>query len=341
VEPLLENREIRGVIIESKSGRQAILSERVIDASGDADVAIRSGVAHTKGRERDGMMRPMSVLFRIGGLDVKRVVEYAKGHPEQFTADPNMQVTDMEHGVVRLSGFFDIVAQAREKGELDRDCHYLRLEGIQTTRGIAFVNSTRVYAVDGTNVFDLTHAEIEARKQISQLMLFINRYIPGGESAYIIDTSANIGVRETNRIRGEYLMTEDDIANRKNYDDAIATLHRRHKPGQPMHSPDAGEGSAKDRPSRNMQLPLYPFQVPYRVLLPKDVENLIVAGRCISVTHETDAFTRGMFCCMAFGQAAGSAAALSIKNKSPLREINPKELQASLRKQGVEIEEVQ
>jgi glycine/D-amino acid oxidase-like deaminating enzyme len=340
VEPILENGSIRGLVIESKSGRQAILAKRVIDASGDADIAIRAGVEHVKGRELDGKMRPMTVLFRIGGLDVTEVVDYARSHPEQFTADPNMQVTDLEAGVVRLSGFFDLVTEARERGELDRDCHYLRLEGVQIDRGIAFVNSTRVYGVDGTDVFDITRAEIEARKQVKQLIRFINDHVPGGRGAYIIDTSTNIGVRETNRIRGAYVLTEKDIANKTNYEDAIVTLRRRHVPGQPMHSPDAGEGSSSDGPSRSIILPLTAFQVPYRVLLPKNVDNLLVAGRCISVTHEADAFTRGMFCCMAFGQGAGTAAALSVKSDVSLNEINSAELQRALKDQGVLIDRV-
>ncbi len=341
VEPILEGNAATGVIVESKSGRQAIHAKRFIDATGDADLAARAGVAFTKGRERDGKMRPMTVLFRIGGVDIGKIVEYIKENPDQFTVNPDVQVIDLEKKVMRISGFFDLVTRARERGELDKDCHYIRLEGIQTDRGIAFVNSSRVYGVDGTDVFDLTKAEVESRKQIKQLMAFLNKYVRGCESAYLIDTSTSIGVRETRRIKGQYILTEDDIARYTNFDDSIATLWRRHKPGLPMHSPDAGEGSATDARARDLIVPPHPFQVPYRCLLPRDIGNMLVAGRSISVTHETDAFTRGMFCCMAFGEAAGAAAAISIQDKTALENVDAHKLREVLRQKGVNLDPIQ
>jgi len=340
VKSIIENGLVKGVVTESKSGRQAVVGNVVVDATGDADLTFRAGLECVKGREKDGKMRPMTVVFRIGGVDVEKVVEYAKKHPEQFTPDPNTQILELKKKVVRIHGFFDLVAKARERGELDKDCHYLRLEGVQANRGIAFVNTTRVYGVDGTDVFDITRAEMKAREQIKQLMSFIKKYIPGCKSSYLIDTSTSIGVRETRRIKGEYILTENDIATHKNHEDAIVTLWRRHKPGTPLHSPDANEGSPKDARTRRIILPLYPFQIPFRCLLPTNVRNLIVAGRCISATHEADAFTRGMFCCMATGQAAGTAAALSAKNKVALKNISIKKLQQALVKQRVNIEKI-
>src|SRR3990172_6508142 len=202
--PLMDGDRIVVVVTESKSGRQAILAKAVVDATGDGDVAYRAGVPTVKGRESDGKMRPVTTLFRLGGVDVRAIVEYSKAHRDQFTADPNFHIMDVDKGLVRISGFFDIVAGAREKGEVDKDCHYIRMEGIQVDRGIVTLNSTRVYGVDGTDAWDLTRAEIEARHQMRLLYRFIKTRLPGCENAYIIDTSPIIGVRETDRIPGQH-----------------------------------------------------------------------------------------------------------------------------------------
>ncbi len=109
VAPILEDRVVRGAIVENKSGRQALLAKTTIDCTGDADLAFQAGVPTVKGRESDGKMRPISLIFRMGNIDFRALVDYARAHPDQFTRDPNFQVLDLEKGVVRISGFFDLV----------------------------------------------------------------------------------------------------------------------------------------------------------------------------------------------------------------------------------------
>lgn len=337
VAPIMAGNVARGVVVENKSGRQAILAKVVIDCTGDADVAYRAGVPCVLGREKDGKTRPITLLFRLGGVDVRKVVEFARAHPEDFTPDPRRHVLDLEDGLVRISGFFQEVKAARERGELDKDCHYVRLEGVQVERGMLYVNTTRVYGLDGSNAWDLTRAELEARKQMRQLLPFLKREIPGLENAFVVETSTHIGVRETRRIRGEYVFDEGDVVAGRTWEDTILGLKRRHKPGDAMHSPDAGEGADTDDHNRQMGTPLVPFEVPYRSLVPLEVDGLLVAGRSISQTHSGDMYTRGMYTCILLGQAAGVGAAISLRQGVRPREADRLTVQKALVRQGVRL----
>ncbi len=341
VEPLMEGDTVRGVIVQNKSGRQAIVANVVIDATGDGDLAEGAGVPTVKGRESDGKMRPVTVLFRLGGVDVARIVEYARAHPDQFTADPNFQVLQPEQGVVRTSGFFDLVAEGRQRGEIEGDINYLRFEGIQVARGIVTVNNSRVYGVDGTDAWALTRAEIEARRQNRLLYQFIKKYVPGCENAYVIDTAANIGVRETRRIRGEHVLVEPDIVGKRRYPDSIARIWRFYAEGESRerHSPDGGEGAAGNLIYRTQTTYTFPFEIPYGVLVPQKVEQLMVAGHIISQTHEAEMWSRGQFSCLLLGQAAGSAAAISTRDGVSPRKVDVAKVQQALVAQGVDIGE--
>lgn len=337
VDVITSGGEVLGLVVENKSGREALLGDVVIDTTGDADVAARAGAPFVKGRETDGRMRPITLLFKIGGVDVPTLIDYVQGNPEQFSPDPNKHIVDVAGNNVRLYGFFDLVAQAHDRDEIPSDVHYLRLESLSPSRGTALVNTTRVYNVDGTNAWDITRAEIEARRQVIRLMRFIRASVPGCEAAYLLETAPGLGVRETRRIRGAYVLTEDDIANERPFPDAVAQDAQREVPYQPVHSPDAGEGSTEDLAERTMLSPLFIYAVPYRCLVPNDVQRLLAAGRCISATHEADGFTRNMPACMATGQAAGTAAALAAREGLCPRDLDVKKIQAALLSQGAKI----
>jgi hypothetical protein len=336
VGPVVQGGVVRGVIVENKSGRQALLGKTVIDCTGDADLAEKAGVPTVKGRESDGKMRPISLIFRMGNIDFHTLVEYARTHPNQFTRDPNFQVLDIDQGVVRVSGFFDLVEEGRRRGELDKDCHYLRFEGVDVERGICFINNTRVYHVDGTNAWDLTKADREARKQMRLLVDFIRKHVPGCQRAFVVDTAPSLGVRETRRIRGEYVFDEADIVAHRRFEDRVVLNHNNHvMPGVEIHSPDAGEGSAQDSHGRVLLHEERSFFIPYRALLPQHVEGLLVAGRCISQTHVADKWTRGMPCCMQMGQAAGTAAAVAAASGVAARAVAIGRVQERLVDRGI------
>lgn len=334
--PLRDGDTLQGVVVENKSGRQALAARVTVDCSGDADVAAAAGVPCVKGREKDGKMRPLTILFRLGNVDIRRVVEYARAHPDQFTADPNFQILDLDRGLVRISGFFDLVAEARARGELDRDCHYIRFEGVFPDRGTLFVNTTRVYGRDGTSAWDLTEGSIEARRQMDQLLRFLVLKVPGCERAFRIDASSVIGVRETRRIRGEHLLTEEDILAGRAYDDTVVKAWRHHGAGRNWHSPDGAEGAPSDPTYRTMTTGLRSFEIPYGCLVPLEVEGLVAAGRIISQTHEADMWTRGMYCCVMTGQCAGVAAALAARDGVAPRRLSVPALQRELHRQGLD-----
>ena len=334
--PLRDGDTLHGVVVENKSGRQALTARVTVDCSGDADVAAAAGVPCVKGREKDGKMRPLTTLFRLGNVDIRRVVEYARTHPDQFTADPNFQILDLDRGLVRISGFFDLVAEARARGELDKDCHYIRFEGVFPDRGTLFVNTTRVYGRDGTSAWDLTEGSIEARRQMDQLLRFLVLKVPGCERAFRIDASSVIGVRETRRIRGEHLLTEEDILAGRAYDDTVVKAWRHHGEGRNWHSPDGAEGASSDPTYRTMTTGLQSFEIPYGCLVPLEVEGLVAAGRIISQTHEADMWTRGMYCCVMTGQCAGVAAALAVRDGVTPRRLSVPALQRELHRQGLD-----
>ncbi|MCL4533831.1 MAG: FAD-dependent oxidoreductase [Bacteroidetes bacterium] len=339
VVPIVEEGAVQGVFVENKCGRQALLARTVIDCTGDADIAAGAGVPFVKGREGDGKMRPVVLLFRVGNVDFHAMVDYARRHPDQFSPDPNRQVNDIERGVVRMWGFFDLVEEASRRGELPPDFHCLELEGVDVERGICYINGTEVYEVDGTNAWDLTRAEIEARNQISMFVDFVRKHIPGCERASVIDTAAGIGVRETRHIRGEHILSEEDCVAGRPFEDRVVRVSTHlAAPGVAVHNPDRKEGSADDQ-FRTMIAEERKFYIPYRCLVPQGAERLLVAGRSISQTHDADGWTRSEVWCMGMGQAAGTAAALAAADGTTVRTVDIGRVQQLLRAQGVPLDE--
>jgi hypothetical protein len=337
VDPIMKDRQIRGVIIQNKSGRQAILAKTVVDATGDADIAAAAGAEFVKGRENDAKMRPMSVLFRLGGVDVRRAVEFCRQNPQNFTADPNFHILDLDTGLVRMSGFFDIVDKARANGELPDEIHYIRFEGVSVDRGIVTVNNSRVYGVDGTSGWDLTRADIEARAQNRQLFAVIKKNIPGFENAFVLDSSPTIGVRETRRVRGPHLLTQEDLAAHRTYPDSIVRIWRHMAEGRDWHKADGGEGAPTDAVYRTGTTHLTWFEIPWGVLIPNGVEGMTIGGRALSATHDADMWSRAQYCCLVTGQVAGAAAALAARQNVSPSQLDVGALQKVLTEQGVDI----
>jgi hypothetical protein len=338
---IVEDGRVRGVIVENKSGRQAILAKRVIDATGDADIAFRVGCPCVKGREGDGKMRPFSLMFRMANVDMRTLLEYVKDNMHdaaKFSLDPCKNIVDFdgEYSQFRPMGFFHLVKEAKDKGDLEESFHYLRVDNVSLEQGTCIINATRIYNVDGTKAEDLTLGYEEGLRQAYHLVKFLNKYVPGFSSAFLVQASPDLGVRETRRIVGDYIVTEDDIVNGVDFPDTIA------KPGarlnsEDVHSPDGREGAVDDSDIRqNINTHCW-FKIPYRSLLPQKVENLLVVGRCLSATHGADKVTRVIPSCCQTGQAGGVAAALSLKNKVAPRHLDVTLLQSTLKKQGLRL----
>ncbi len=331
---IMDGSRVRGLVIENKGARSAVLGNVLIDASGDADIAARAGAPVMKGRDSDQKMRPMTLLFRLGGLDTAALLAYVRSHPDDFSKDPNQMMLDVAGKNIRIFGFFSLVDRAKRQGMLYPDCHYFRIEAVMPDRGTALVNTIRIYDVDGTNPADITRAEIEGRRQQRLLLEFARALVPGFASSYILDSASHIGVRETRRIRGSYVLTEQDILNRTRFEDSIGIDSNRQNPRGPRHSPDGKEGSIEDVENRELVAKLFTYEIPYRCLVPQGVDALLAAGRAISADHDADGYTRNQPACMVTGQAAGAAASLSARQGILPRQIEHSVLERELRALG-------
>lgn len=303
---LVSGNRVDGVVAVSKSGLQAINATVTVDCSADGDVAANAGAAFEKGRDTDGLMQPMTLFFRVAKVDDATVEEYVRAHPDDYRP------------------FASLVAEAKERGEFP-----IPRKGIGIYRtlepGVWRVNTTRLHNYDGTNVEDLTRAEIEGREQVKILLAFFRKWLPGFEQCELHDTAATMGVRETRRIVGEYTLTIDDLATGRSFADTIAYC------GYPVdiHSP-TGDGGGADGSYQTAN----EYQIPYRSLVPRDVDNLLVAGRCVSATHEALGAIRVMPPSFAMGQAAGTAAAMAIEWGVPPRKVPVPQLRELLTRQG-------
>jgi hypothetical protein len=217
-------------------------------------------------------------------------------------------------------GFFNLIKKAREKGELDLPHDNLAVSFLPL-RGVAIVNATNVSQLDPLSIKDLTAAEIQARKQMISVFHFLKNNIPGFEESFINESGSCIGIRESRRLIGEYVLTKEDVLNGQTFPDAVAM--------------NGGRISIHGADGKQTWIPLKnPYQVPYRCLQARDSDNLLVAGRCLSADHVAQGSMRNVSSSFATGQAAGTAAALSVINKVPPKQLDIKLLQKVLLDQG-------
>lgn len=299
---LLESGDrIAGVIVSSKSGLGLIRAKIVIDASGEADVAAWAGVPFETAGERSPA-QTLTTTFRLANVDVQRAQS------------------------VTRSEFLACLAAAADSGDYDLP----RREGsihITPVEGVMATIMTRVEFTNPSQPEELTCAEIEGRRQALEYERFLRNQIPGYESARIVGFSTQIGVRESRRIYGEYRLTRDDVLEARKFPDVIGLC------GAPIEDHHAGSST------KWVYLPAgETVDIPYRVLLPQKVENLLVAGRCFSATHDAHAAVRSMAQCMAMGQAVGCAATLCIAHNCTPRELQVLLLQDELRTMGATLE---
>ncbi|HEX3074625.1 MAG TPA: FAD-dependent oxidoreductase [Ignavibacteriales bacterium] len=300
-----------GVIFETKSGPLVIKAKCIVDCTGDGDIAARAGAHYDIGRDDDGLVQPMTLMFRLIEFHKNEFEKYVKEKPDQWRG---------------VHGLWDLVKKASQNGELNLAREDILFFGTPHEEEIS-VNSTRITKTLGVDVWDLSYAEWEGRRQMKQIAAFLKKYVPGFESSYVAQSGVTVGIRETRRIIGEYVLTAEDILNAKKFDDAIA----RGSYPIDVHNP-AGKGTIlKKLP------PGEAYDIPLRCLLPKGVNNIVMAGRCISGTHEAHSSYRVMPISMATGQAAGVCAAIAAeKNISPKR-VPYKDVQQELLRQGANL----
>ncbi|QEC52373.1 FAD dependent oxidoreductase [Anseongella ginsenosidimutans] len=333
VDTLRTNDRIEGVEVEHKSGRQKIYAKVTIDCTGDGDVAARGGVEWEKGRTADGLVQAPTLVFRLGGMDRDKFVaackdkslnyrEWIAPYPELWAKlQKNLDKLD----VFVLGGLAVLVEKARMAGDLD--VPQTRVVGVKLHRSDQFqVVMTRVLGLDPTDVKSVSMAYSRLYAQIPQLVRFFQKYVPGGENCYLLEIAPMLGIRESRRIMGDYLLKKEDLIEGRVFEDAVA-MGGYHID---IHRP---KGSWVE--SHNVKA----YTIPVRSLIAKGVEGMMMAGKCLSATHEAVASTRVIPICMAQGEAAGTAAGLAVKKGMEVRDMPVAELQQQLRKQGAEIGE--
>lgn len=308
---IMQERRIKGVVFETKSGPVVIRARVVVDCTGDGDIAARAQVPFDIGRQEDCLVQPMTLMFRIAEFERPAFEAYVKEHPDQWRG---------------VHGLWNLVRKAAAAGELDLPREDILFFATPHERELS-VNSTRVTRVLGTDVWDLSYAEWQSRKQMRQITAFLQKYVPGFEKSYAVQSGVNIGVRETRRIHGEYRLTGDDILNANKFPDVIA----RSTYPVDIHNPEGTGTLLKRLP------PGESYDIPLRCLLPQNADGLITAGRCISGTHEAHSSYRVMPVSMATGQAAGVCAALAAAAEKSPRDVAFEEVQEALLKQGADL----
>ena len=319
VETVMEGGAIRGIITESKSGRQAILAKRVIDATGDADIAHRAGAPYRKAVGDELMSATVS--FGCSGVDVKQFLEYVAAHPARL-ADW-AKITSGKEDDLFTPYLDEPFNKAREDGLIPKDIWIEALWHSLTEAGEAtHINAVRIMGIDPTNVRDLTRGEMEGRQHAMWTLEALKRYTPGFEKAKLRTFGSSLGIRTSRKIIGAYNITENDVQNEARFEDSIGICPEFLDAYGIVILPTTGRY----------------FQVPYGIMLPQKVDNLLIAGRCVAGDKISHAATRQMVCCTVTGQGAGVAAALSLKDNVRCRAVNIAKVQKALKKQGVRIE---
>jgi ribulose 1,5-bisphosphate synthetase/thiazole synthase len=320
---VMDGSTIQGVVVHSKAGPGAILAKRVVDASGDLDVACHAGAAHRK-TPREQML-PVTVMFSVSGVDKRRFLDYVAENPQTYKSwglawDVAKGGKEDELFSPYLEKPFE---EARRRGVIPPGLKSIggTWSTITDSGEATYLNMIHLTGYDGTDVWDLTKGEIEGRAQAQQAIKALNHFAPGFEKARLRTYGMTLGVRDTRKIEGLYGLTAHDVQNEARFDDSIGIF------------PEFIDGYGV------LVLPTTGryYQIPYRALVPRDVRHLLIAGRCIAGDAISHASIRSMMCCAVTGQGAGVAAAVSIKDDVDVAEVNVARLQAELRRQGVRL----
>lgn len=303
-ETIVEDGAVCGAVIQNKTGRRIVRAKRVVDCTGDGDVAFSAGCPHEVGRPRDGKCQPVTLMFTIGGVEWEKVQAWRKDYKMEEVWLEAQRNGDMRPFQSVIMGWWWTPTRPDQVG----------------------VNFTHIIHIDTTKAEELTKATIEGRKQAYESIDVYRKYVPGMENCYMISTPNTIGLRESRRILGPYVLNEEDVKGQREFDDNICygsffvDIHCIDGPGMDptvWHPPKG-----------------FKYHIPYRVLVPNGVENLLTAGRCVSCTHIALGSIRVMVQCIGMGEAAGTAAALSLTHNTSPSKLDIGLLQKQLRDQG-------
>jgi len=306
---IVNDGKVVGAVIQNKGGRQVIRAKRTVDCTGDGDVAAAAGCSFEVGDAETGLCQPVTLMFTIGGVEWDKVEKWRTNYSMEHVWAEAQKNGDMRPFQQKIMGFWWTPTRPDQVG----------------------INFTHINNVDSTKAEDLTAATVEGRKQAYEAIEVFRKYVPGMENCYMVSTPNTVGIRESRRIAGEHCLTKEEVVSRCTFDDCIGygsffiDIHNTKGPGMDVKT---------WRPERGFK-----YQIPYRILVPRDVENLMVAGRCVSADHEALGSLRVMPQCGVMGEAAGTASALSLRDDVTPREVDVAALQEQLKQQGCILDE--
>lgn len=324
VAPIMEGSRIVGIITESKAGREALLAKVIIDATGDADIAYRAGAPVTMPPKEE--LQAASVMFHCAGVDKQKFMDDVRENPLTYkdwsTGEWTVETDGKEDNM--FSPFIKRpFEQARKSGLIPSDLTTISgtWGSVHDTGEMTYMNLVHLAGCDGTDPDDLTHFEIEGRKQAMLAIDALRQYAPGCRDIRLRNFGMTIGIRDTRKIDARYNMTETDVRNEARFEDTIGIY------------PEFIDGyGILILPTTGRYM-----QIPYRSMLPKTIEGLLVAGRATGGDKIAHAATRNMACCAVSGQGAGVAAALAVKQGKSLTEVQINSIQKELTRQGVRL----
>lgn len=308
-----KDKTIESISFMTPFGKREVSAKYFIDTTGDAQILYLGDFPYVKGDDESGHLQALTLFFRMGGIDMIRATNFVKSNPKDFF---DWMEYDFDFSkIISVAGYFSLVKEAIEKGELHPSVEYIFYTTLPDS-GEASFNTSNILELDASSSFDLTKAELIGRDQVNQVVQLLQNKIPGFEESYLLETAIQVGVRETRRAVGDYIITGADIKNGQKFDDAVARACY----GIDIHG-------QKDEESRmeHLEEGLY-YEIPMRALFVKDADNLMVAGRCVSSTREGQSAVRIMPTSASMGEACGAIAGLACQNNSKLREINYNEL---------------
>ena len=319
-----EDHAIKGIQVTNKGGVTNLFADVVIDCTGDADVAYLAGAPYEMGRSEDGLVQPLTMMFKLTHVNNEALRAYSAEHLPEVMLNERQIKNYLNQALNKNYGFAEKAKKYLDEGK-----------AITERRDILFfntinedevtVNSTRVSHVNPVDPWELSEAENTAREQVFGLYEFFRNEVPGFENCRLGAVGFRIGVRESRRIVGEYVLTAEDILNQRHFPDAIA------RSAYPI---DIHAVNKDEDEFNSFGYHGEVYEIPYRCLVPLKIDQLLVAGRSISTSHEAQGSVRVSPTCMAFGQAAGTAAVLAMRQECTPRQVETGELRKLLVAQG-------
>jgi hypothetical protein len=312
MDAIVANGQLESIVVGGRHGVEALDAEVFVDATGDGALAAAAGAPVMVGRPGDGLVQPVTLMYTVAGVDTDRAL-YFPG--------------DSRRVELRGERFTRFCERKCAAGELPPNVTVVRLFH-SVNPGEVMVNTTQENGIDGLRAGDIVRAELSLRDQIVTVTSFLRKYVPGYERAVVKDSADTLGVRETRRIEGAYVLQDADLQNGRRFEDVV--VHDVNFVID-IHNP-AGGGQAEGEAA-----PTQRYDIPYRCFLPRHVARLLTAGRCISGTHRAHASYRVMNICMAMGDAVGTAAALAVSRGLRPHELPAGDVQQELLRKGVRL----